>query len=260
MIISFKMLTWFGTSILWITSINNYPSRKNLIFICSKYLHNCVFFRQKLGYTVANPSHPSTHPPTRTLPYSRNDGNYAQFYMPYSGNTGFYYVRNNQRTQYFINHFLVSGDLITATSTHQAPFLSVLSEHASLHDLKVKILPGDDFPGGAHYQRQRDYMKYLLKVKPLPDGKKPIDPWIFHMSWTVNKLTKLQFFQQMGEWYVNDVCMPEQTGSYNMTGIPKERIRQHCCAAKPLLSCHYRYVEMRFLLSVCVWVCLGPLS
>lgn len=31
--------------------------------------------------------------------YMQHDGNHAEFYAPYSGNTGFYFVRNTHRSQ-----------------------------------------------------------------------------------------------------------------------------------------------------------------
>ena len=31
--------------------------------------------------------------------YMQHDGNHAEFYAPYSGNTGFYHVRNTKQTQ-----------------------------------------------------------------------------------------------------------------------------------------------------------------
>ena len=139
-----------------------------------------------------------------------------------------------------MNHFLVSGDLILATSTHQAPFLSILSEHASLHGLRVKILPGDSFPGGKHFQTNKQYMRYLLKAVPVPSNV-IIDPWIFHMSWTLNKDAKLQHFQQMGDWHVNSICLPTGTYDTNQAAISKpNELQQQCCSATPIIKCHHR--------------------
>lgn len=188
--------------------------------------------------------------------YMQHDGNHAEFYAPWSGNTGFYFVRrNNPRTQYFLNQLLVSGDLIVATKTHQAPFLALLSEHASLHGLKVKILPTDVFPGGFHYQKQPSYMKNLLQV-PVGDDpsvtaettetttKEGADPYVFHMSWTPNKIEKIKFLQQMGEWNVKEKCLSKNENG-TITGISEENggmamTASECCSIKPLVSCHYR--------------------
>jgi len=81
-----------------------------------------------------------------------------------------YFVRNNDKTRYFFNSLLLAGDLIASTHSHQIALISLLNEHASLYNLKVKILSrdSDEFPGGFTYHRRRDYMKDLFagKVKP----------------------------------------------------------------------------------------------
>ena len=193
--------------------------------------------------------------------YMQHDGNRAQFYAPYSGNTGFYYVKNNPRTQYFLNHFLVSGDLITATTTHQAPFLSLLCEHASLHGLKVKILPADDYPGGFHFQDQPEFMKQFLQWKETqqanlkengqanPASDTDMDPKIFHMSWTDNKNSKVQFLQQLGEWYVkNNTSCTASASDVTVVGASPRIVGEgghtsvvsQCCSSRPIIKCHYR--------------------
>jgi hypothetical protein len=64
--------------------------------------------------------------------FFQDDGNHALFYAPYSANTGFYFVRHNDKTQYFFNSLLMAGDLILSTHSHQIALISLLSEHASL--------------------------------------------------------------------------------------------------------------------------------
>jgi hypothetical protein len=62
-------------------------------------------------------------------------------------------------------------------------------------------------------------------------------------SWTESKVTKVQFFQQMGEWYVNEKCTPD--GTQNVTEHSNaindsSTAMQRCCAAKPIIKCHFR--------------------
>lgn len=64
--------------------------------------------------------------------YFQDDGSRGLFYAPYSANTGFYYVRQNDRTRYFFNSLLLAGDLISSTHSHQIALISLLSEHASM--------------------------------------------------------------------------------------------------------------------------------
>ena len=81
------------------------------------------------------------------------------------------------------------------TDSHQQALVAVISEHASLYGLRVKVLSRDedDFPGGYHYhQKTGKYMRAMFA------GEKK--PYIFHMSWTKNKDNKLLFFKQLGQW------------------------------------------------------------
>jgi hypothetical protein len=64
-----------------------------------------------------------------------------------------------------------------------------------------------------------------------------VTPVIFHMSWTLNKDNKLLYFRQMGEWYVQDVCVAKKVGEISTTGTD---LAGTCCAAEALVSCHYR--------------------
>lgn len=201
--------------------------------------------------------------------YYQDDGNRAIYYAPYSANTGFYYIRNNVRTQHFFNTLLLRGDMIVATKSHQAPLISLLSEHSSLYGLKIKILSRDedDFPGGHAYHRRKGYMKELMQINAKKyhnpnisssmnrnnkntNAKTNINmPYMFHMSWTVNKKAKLKYYQQMGEWYLRQECIqkivPElEKLDTTKTTADKDNnnnfLFQHCCMVEPQVECHYR--------------------
>ena len=164
--------------------------------------------------------------------YFQDDGNHAVYYAPYSANTGFYYVRNNERTRHFFNSFLMGGDLVMQSRSHQIPLVALLQEHASMYGLKIKIFSrdGDIFPGGHAYHRRRSYMKDLFAGK--------VHPEIFHMSWTSSKVNKRKFFQQMGEWWLEDKCTFKKLSEINSPN-PGEMF-SNCCAAEPIVACHYR--------------------
>jgi hypothetical protein len=159
--------------------------------------------------------------------YFQDDGNHALFYAPYSANTGFYYVRHNDKTQYFFNSLLLAGDLILSTHSHQITLIALLNEHASMYGLKVKILERNtlEFPGGYSFHNKKDFMKDLIQGH--------IQPYIFHMSWTLNKANKILYFRQLGEWYLNDKCVNKPLSEI-------EGGTGGCCAAEPIVSCHYR--------------------
>ena len=68
---------------------------------------------------------------------------------------------------------------------------------------------------------------------------------IFHMYWTENKANKKNFFQQIGEWYLNDRCVGKE--AHEISGAESEEkgkskygiLSNHCCSAEPIITCHY---------------------
>ena len=81
--------------------------------------------------------------------YFQDDGAHSIRYAPYSANSGFYFVRHNYRTQFFLTSVLLAGDLVLKTHSHQQALVAILSEHVSLYGLRAKILSRDmeGFPG-----------------------------------------------------------------------------------------------------------------
>lgn len=169
---------------------------------------------------------------------NNNSGNHSLYYAPYSANTGFYFVRANERTRHFFNSFLLAGDLILSTRSHQVPLVALLQEHASMYGLTVKIFSRteNDFPGGHAFHRRKDFMKDIMAGTEVP--------FIFHMSWTLNKKNKIKFYRQMGEWFLNDKCVQQTAdnilGHAVATSSSTGELVQPCCAADFIFSCHYR--------------------
>ena len=164
--------------------------------------------------------------------YFQDDGSRQERYTPYSANSGFYFVRNNDRTRLLFRHLLYSGDLIIKTRSHQQILIAMLAEHNSVSGLRVKVLSrdGEEFPSGYHYHSLRD----TFMRKFVGGGT---DSWIFHMCWTLNKDDKLKFLSQMGMWHVEDKCIGKEAGQISDGG---KEIAEACCSAKPLTKCHYR--------------------
>lgn len=174
----------------------------------------------------------------------QDDGGHTLRYTPYSANSGFYYVRYNAGTEYLFNSLLLAGDLILKTESHQQALIAKLTEHSSLFGLRTKVFARDevDFPGGYQFhQKSGEYMRKFFAGK--------IQPYIFHMSWTHNKVNKILFWQQMGEWYVQETCehktVPDVLGlsTKTMTTITAQQQEQFistCCAREPIITCHYR--------------------
>jgi hypothetical protein len=169
--------------------------------------------------------------------YFQDDGARSSRYAPLSANSGFYYVRNNARTRYLFTSLLYGGDMILQTKSHQAALVQLLNEHISYFGLKVKVLNRDmdEFPGGWHYHKKNK--SFMMSVV-----KEEVSPIIFHMSWTKNKDNKVKYFQQMGQWYVNDMCIAHTKGDIMGNHDMKEgdSLVEPCCLVEPNIVCHYR--------------------
>jgi len=201
------------------------------------YRHPFDYFHRKGGTDDGSGSETA-------LPYDmyfQDDGNHATYYAPYSANTGFYYVQNNDKTQHFFNTLLMRGDMIIATKSHQAPLIALLAEHASQYGLKVKILPRDsnDFPGGHAFHRRTGYMRDVIAGKE--------KPYMFHMSWTLNKDAKVKYYQQLGEWYLKPECGKKTVAEIEaLDGFSKKGadnsggVFGRCCSVEATVVCHYR--------------------
>jgi hypothetical protein len=106
---------------------------------------------------------------------------------------------------------------------HQQALIALFSEHASLHGLSVK-----EFQGGFQYH-QKSSGKYM---KQLFAGDN--DPYIFYMSWTLNKDNKLLFMKQMGECYVQKV---EEIPGLKVNTEETEKIfLSTCCSAGVIIE------------------------
>eukprot|EP00536_Pseudo-nitzschia_multiseries_P007901 jgi/Psemu1/287438/fgenesh1_pg.191_\ len=166
----------------------------------------------------------------------QDDGGHSLRYAPYSANSGFYYVRTNDRTKHFFSSLLNAGDLILKTDSHQQALIALMNEQVSLFGLKVKVFSRetDEFPGGWHFhQKTGKFMRRFLEGGA--------DPYIFHMSWTLNKDNKLLFLQQLGEWYVEEECVHKQPKELSFLDASSESpFADKCCAAEPIIKCHYK--------------------
>ena len=149
-------------------------------------------------HTTNNNNHNNTSNATSVV--FQDDGARTLFYAPYAANPGFYYARNNEKTQAFFNAMLLSGDMILSTYSHQMALVALLCEHASLYGLRVKIWDRarPEFPGGFLFHEAPDLVKQMVEGC--------WNPHVFQVCWTENKHDKVRFLQQMGQWYLKETC------------------------------------------------------
>jgi Nucleotide-diphospho-sugar transferase len=169
--------------------------------------------------------------------FFQDDGGHSVRYAPYAANSGFYFVRSNTRTQNFLKSILMNGDVVFSSRSHQQVLIAFLNEHSSLFALKAKVIPRTsvEFPGGYQFhQRSKLYMRSFFKGVH--------KPYIFHMSWTLNKDDKMLFFRQMGEWYVHHICIDTKVQDIDGIGATTtpDVFNGLCCSNEAMFSCHYR--------------------
>ena len=91
------------------------------------------------------------------------------------------------------------------------------------------------FPGGFHYHQDWDTIRNIINGKS--------NAYLLHMSWTENKVNKLLFFRQMGEWYVNDQCISKDLSNLITVGggkVTDGSLISQCCSKEPIFSCHFK--------------------
>jgi hypothetical protein len=79
-------------------------------------------------------------PPGFDIYFQHDGSHHPERFAPWAANTGFYYVKFNERTLHFFNVFVRMGDMVLFDRSHQAAFSTLANEHASLHGLRVKVL------------------------------------------------------------------------------------------------------------------------
>jgi hypothetical protein len=158
--------------------------------------------------------------------YFEDDGARSMRYAPWFANSGFYYLRNNDRTKYLITSLLYSADQIINHRSHQQVLTHILNDHSTQFGLTIKVLAKDLFPGGKSFHHDKPYMLGWMK------GELAEEPYMFHMCWTANKDDKLNYLQQMGEWFLKDECKNDQ--------IRKGEDLLECCSAEPVVTCHFK--------------------
>lgn len=180
--------------------------------------------------------------------YFQDDGSRSLRFAPYCANSGFYYFRANDRTRYFMTSFLMQSDLVLRSFSHQSAMIALLAEHSSFLGLRVKTLDAFEFPAGYIIHRKKGKGPFGNFFVDLFADNGKHDPYIFHMSWTKNHESKIQFYRQLDQWYLQDQCMDTELNNISgvsvkvdvIEGTVNSNFAETCCAAQPLFSCHFK--------------------
>ena len=160
----------------------------------------------------------------------QDDGSRSTRFAPYFANSGFYFLRNNPRTKYFMTMLLYQGDQIIEWRSHQTALVQTLADASSKFGLKVKVLSYHDFPSGKDYHNRKPYMKAWLKGDERP--------YAFHMCWTANKVDKVKYLKQLGGWFMHRNC--NATSLADPRWLSQGALQDTCCSAEPVVDCFFR--------------------
>ena len=182
---------------------------------------------------------PALHAAARDIAFM-DDGARSTRFTPFFVNSGFYYLKRNTRTQYFLEALLKSGPgEISVTHSHQAALTRHLTEAHHLAELSVDILDNLQFPSGAMYHNNKTFIKEITS-----HHRTPI---VFHMCWTSSREDKVKYFKELGMWFLPTAdsynskasaalqaeCeVPASMLSWVNVGRKSEgnrNIREHCC-------------------------------
>ena len=115
----------------------------------------------------------------------------------------------------------------------------LLIDHASLTGLRIKQLSRDDtiVVGGWQFHKCCQLMKDVRLRK--------VTPYIYYMSWTLNKVEKLEYLGQWGYLLVSDHCMGKKASaitqnSTSISCIRRQNLATACCVAESIVRCPFR--------------------
>ena len=183
--------------------------------------------------------------------YFQHDGwHHPLRFAPFAANTGFYFVRYNERTEHFFSMLSRMTDIIYMDKSHQSAVAMLLNEHTVQRGLKVKVLADDDnyfqskfrswipstsvsdaFPyimlccfhaAGYHFHSEK------ILAKKTADGR--FKPYLFHANW-LEGAHKQPVMEAIRNWFLPSSCM----GS-NLKEMLKSKGNRtdQCCLASPV--------------------------
>ena len=153
-----------------------------------------------------------------------DDGARSARYTPLYTNSGFYFIRNNMRTQFFMHRMLMAYDTVLAVRSHQHALIMLLLEHMARHGLTVGVLDPLLFPQGQIFHRKKAIMQSFV------DGTER--PYVFHMCWTAGRTDKLRYLKNMALWFLEPKCDQDSWKGHRDHGNSTfDHNQANCCLA-----------------------------
>jgi hypothetical protein len=158
-----------------------------------------------------------------------DDGARTPRYTPFFVNSGFYFVKHNERSLFLFETFTkAAASEIGRTHSHQSVLIRHISEAHHLVGLKIWVLDEKLFCSGQAYHENKPLIRKIQA--------KTFKPFVFHMCWTDNRENKVVYFKDVGLWYLpdkeQDSMCSSPTGLSNLASIPGSNVRDRCCNRK----------------------------
>jgi hypothetical protein len=105
-------------------------------------------------------------------------------FTPFYVNSGFYFQKYNERTQFLMEKMIKSISEIAVTHSHQATLTRHITEAHHLVGLQIQVLSQEAFPSGIVFHHDK---KYIARMKA-----HEVAPVVFHMCWTTSREEKVR--------------------------------------------------------------------
>ena len=165
-----------------------------------------------------------------------DDGARTPRYTPFFVNSGFYYMKYNDKTKYFMEKMMKCGPSeIGYTHSHQSVLIRHIAESVHQTGLKIIVLDQQLFPSGEAYHEKKKFIAKIIE--------RTFVPFVFHMCWTDNRKNKVVYFKEIKLWFLpeENQCLKtnlmehyayssksEWVASGNSLSAPAS-IRDKCC-------------------------------
>jgi hypothetical protein len=167
------------------------------VWACSHFKYDVLFQDADLVW-YKDPFEYFKNAPADIDTFWQDDGARSIRYAPFFANSGFYYLRSNDRTRNFMHELLLQWDQIMSLRSHQHALDQLLIQHRVQYGMTVKVLEKEEFPQGQIFHHRKETMIDFV------EGRK--HPHVFHMCWTASEVNKLKYMKQVGMWYLKPEC------------------------------------------------------
>ncbi len=167
---TFGVMMWLKAASVYLTAVAGY----NLLFqdVDLVWMENALTEITDSNYVVKNPYAPKDAPhPVAPVPIQdfdivfMDDGARTPRFSPFYFNSGFYFVKHSDRTNFLMERMLKSVSEIAVTHSHQSVLTKYTHEALDFAGLTFTTLEMEQYPTGYLYHHDKHYLSELLNFK-----------------------------------------------------------------------------------------------